>query len=62
LNEAPALPAKAMRSADSVDCNEYLFDSALANLEYTNLTISKARRVVAYAPADTNTLGWTQLR
>lgn len=50
------------QSSDSGGCSEYVFDSALANLEYTTSTMARARRIIPYAPADTNLFGWTQLR
>lgn len=55
-------PVPLARSADSLGCGEYVFDSALANLEYVTPLMVRASRILPYAPADTNTFGWTQLR
>lgn len=54
--------AQAASEFGAQPCSTYLFDSALANLEYSTPFLRHAHRIVPYAPADTNLFGWTQMR
>ncbi len=51
-----------LRSDSTLLCQEYLFDSALANLLYLTDVMLQAESIEIYAAPDTNTFGWTQER
>jgi pimeloyl-ACP methyl ester carboxylesterase len=55
-------PSMAWRSDSSGSCNDYLFDSALANLLYLTSAMEAAALLVPYAAPDTNVFGWMQER
>jgi hypothetical protein len=62
VNPLAPSPGLALRSDSAGSCNEYLFDSALANLLYLTSAMEAATLLVPYAPPDTNVFGWMQER